>query len=66
MLSVRLSLIIRNCLIRENDHPGNVFPEKTIRESNYPGYDCKPTLLLLIGRLKSTSGRAVGGVEGET
>jgi len=22
MLSVRLPLIIRNCLIRENDHPG--------------------------------------------
>jgi len=32
-------LIIRNCLIRENDHPGNVFPGKkpsgkvTIRET---------------------------------
>ena len=46
-------LIIKNCLIRENDHPGNVFPgkwpsgnrlsgKKTIRESNYPGNDCKP------------------------
>jgi len=43
-------LIIRNCLIRENDHPGNVFPGKwpsgnrlsgkrPIRENDYPGND---------------------------
>jgi len=33
-------LIIRNCLIRENDHPGIVFPGNSpIRENDYPGND---------------------------
>ena len=57
-------LIIRNCLIRENDHPGNVFPgnvfpgkwpsgkrlsgKKTIRESNHPGNYCKPPMSICL------------------
>jgi len=52
----------RETSFRESDHPGIIFPanvssgkmttretsfrEKNIRESDYPGNDCKPLILL--------------------
>jgi len=49
----------RETSFRESDHPGIVFPgnvlsgkrlsgEKTTRESNHPGNDCKPTKTALL------------------